>query len=184
MRIINRKGDSEEIVLDKITSRIKKLCYNLDSTVIDPVVISTKVCSMIRDGITTIELDELTANICMNLSLEHPDWGTLGSRIAINNHQKNVRQSFSEAINNLYNHRDVHDNHSPLVSKEVWEFSQNPEMGEFLRSTKEKILVEANPYDNIWGIGIRECQAKGISPDKWPGKNLLGKCLMKVREMI
>ena len=135
MRIINRKGDSEEIVLDKITSRIKKLCYNLDSTVIDPVVISTKVCSMIRDGITTIELDELTANICMNLSLEHPDWGTLGSRIAINNHQKNVRQSFSEAMNNLYNHRDVHDNHSPLVSKEVWEFSQNPENKDWIEKT-------------------------------------------------
>ena len=69
MRIINRKGESEDIVLDKITSRIKKLCYNLESNVIDPIIISTKVCSMIRDGITTVELDELTANICMNLSL-------------------------------------------------------------------------------------------------------------------
>tara|TARA_Y100000739_G_scaffold55387_1_gene44937 strand:- start:2346 stop:6050 length:3705 start_codon:yes stop_codon:yes gene_type:complete len=135
MRIINRKGESEDIVLDKITSRIKKLCYNLESNVIDPIIISTKVCSMIRDGITTIELDELTANICMNLSLEHPDWGTLGSRIAINNHQKNVRQSFSEAMNNLYNHLDVHKNHSPLVSKEVWEFSQNPENKDWIEKT-------------------------------------------------
>ena len=42
MRIINRKGESEDIVLDKITSRIKKLCYNLESNVIDPIVISTK----------------------------------------------------------------------------------------------------------------------------------------------
>ena len=67
---------------------------------------------------------------------------------------------------------------------ELYKFSQNPEMGEFLRSTKGIILVEANPYDNIWGIGIREYEAKRMSPDEWPGRNLLGKCLMKVREMI
>ena len=65
-----------------------------------------------------------------------------------------------------------------------YKFSQNQEMADYLRSTKGKMLVEANPYDSIWGIGIRENDAKRMSPDKWPGRNLLGKCLMKVRDML
>jgi ribA/ribD-fused uncharacterized protein len=60
-------------------------------------------------------------------------------------------------------------------------FSQNPELKEFLLSTSDMLLVEASPYDNIWGIGLNERDAFSIPPSQWPGQNLLGKCLMGVR---
>ena len=56
------------------------------------------------------------------------------------------------------------------------------ELLELLKKTEGNILVEAAPYDNIWGIGITIKEGKsGIS---WNGLNLLGNILMKVRDNI
>lgn len=63
-------------------------------------------------------------------------------------------------------------------------FSQNPELKEFLLSTEDSILVEASPYDKIWGIGLdRETAMKG-SVEQWQGENLLGCALMEVRDWL
>ena len=63
-------------------------------------------------------------------------------------------------------------------------FSQNPELGQFLLSTGDKLIVEASPYDKIWGIGLSATKAKKIPQNEWPGTNLLGKCLMNVRNSL
>lgn len=131
MKIITRNGDKETVRLDAITERIKKACEycNIDLYPVDPVRVAVKVVNSIRDNITTSELDDVTARICMNWSLEHPNWGTLGSRIIISNHQKNTHWSFSEAIEYLYNNKDYHRQHCPLVSKEIYDIVKNdPEM--------------------------------------------------------
>jgi len=120
MKILNRKNEYEECRLDAITDRVLKacsFCEDLDTQIVDPVLISTKVCPQIVNGITTKELDNITVNICMNLSLTHPQFGILGSRIAVNNHQKNVNISFSEAMNQLYNFVDTKGNSSPKLNK-------------------------------------------------------------------
>jgi ribA/ribD-fused uncharacterized protein len=63
-------------------------------------------------------------------------------------------------------------------------FSQNPDLKEFLLSTEDSILVEASPYDKIWGIGLdRETAQKG-GVKQWQGENLLGCALMKVRDWL
>ena len=63
-------------------------------------------------------------------------------------------------------------------------FGQNPKLKEFLLSTGDAILVEASPYDKIWGIGLdRETALKGIV-DQWKGENLLGCALMEVRDWL
>ena len=63
-------------------------------------------------------------------------------------------------------------------------FSQNPDLKEFLLSTGDAILVEASPYDKIWGIGLdRETAMKG-SVEQWQGENLLGCALMEVRDWL
>ena len=63
-------------------------------------------------------------------------------------------------------------------------FSQNPTLLSQLLKTQDKELVEASPYDKIWGIGLSEKLALKIPPEKWPGQNLLGKCLVKVRSKL
>jgi ribA/ribD-fused uncharacterized protein len=63
-------------------------------------------------------------------------------------------------------------------------FSQNPSLNHFLLSTNNNKLVEASPYDKIWGIGLNETDAKLIDCKRWPGQNLLGKCIMRVRQAL
>lgn len=63
-------------------------------------------------------------------------------------------------------------------------YLQNKNMGDYLLSTKPKILVEASPFDRKWGIGLSVYDAIRSSPRTWPGENRLGKILMDVREII
>jgi hypothetical protein len=60
-------------------------------------------------------------------------------------------------------------------------FRQNPDLYSQLMATKGT-LVEASREDSIWGIGLSETEAKQVSPEKWPGLNLLGKALTEVRD--
>ena len=63
-------------------------------------------------------------------------------------------------------------------------FSQNDDLKEYLLSTGDAILVEASPYDRIWGIGLYPGQAAKGSIDQWRGLNLLGAALMEVRDWL
>lgn len=63
-------------------------------------------------------------------------------------------------------------------------FSQNQKFKDFLLSTNDKILVEASPYDTIWGIGMLETDPKAQNPLQWNGENLLGFALMEVRDLL
>lgn len=63
-------------------------------------------------------------------------------------------------------------------------FNQNPELKDFLISTKSRIIVEASPVDAIWGIGLAEDNAACQNPLQWKGLNLLGFALMEVRDML
>jgi ribA/ribD-fused uncharacterized protein len=63
-------------------------------------------------------------------------------------------------------------------------FTQNPKLLKELLNTGEKILVEASPYDKIWGIGLSSKEAKLINPDDWPGQNLLGEVLTNLRDEL
>lgn len=72
-----------------------------------------------------------------------------------------------------------------LIYKEVLldKFS-NPQLKRKLLETDEKILVEASPFDKIWGIGLAEDHPNAEIPSKWKGLNLLGKVLMEVRKEL
>ncbi len=66
----------------------------------------------------------------------------------------------------------------------IAKFSQNEGLKEFLLATGTKVLVEASPYDRIWGIGLGAADPKAMHPTTWQGENLLGFALMDVREAI
>jgi ribonucleoside-diphosphate reductase alpha chain len=117
MRVIKRNGEMEDVSFDKVLNRLKNLSSGLT---IDVSEIAQKVCSRIYDGVKTYELDELAAYLCSSMSIEHPDYSLLASRIIISNHHKNTSPSFSETIQTLYNNLDNHNNPVPLVSEELY----------------------------------------------------------------
>ncbi|RQS12145.1 NADAR family protein [Burkholderia sp. Bp8998] len=63
-------------------------------------------------------------------------------------------------------------------------FRQNAELAAVLRDTGSSVLVEASPYDRIWGVGLGETDPRLAEPSNWQGLNLLGKTLMRVRDVL
>ncbi len=118
--VIKRDGKKEEVSFDKVTRRLKKLCYGL-SDKINPIFVAQKVCTQIYDNVSTVELDELAAQICISMETTHLDYGVLASRIIISNNHKNTSPSFTETIYLLYNNRDKAGNLCSLISTEIYE---------------------------------------------------------------
>jgi len=122
MVVIKRDGRKETVKLEKITARIEKLCYGLDMTFIDPFEICQKVVSGIYDGITTVELDNLAAEIAASMTTRHPDYAILAARIAISNLHKQTSKSFSNTMKMLYEYKDPKTKeNASLLSKETYE---------------------------------------------------------------
>ena len=105
MYVIKRDGRREAVKFDKITARVKKLCYELDPMV-DATMVTVKVIDGIFDGVTTTELDNLTAEVAATMTVKHPDYAQLASRIAVSNLHKNTKKSFSETMKDLYEYLD------------------------------------------------------------------------------
>ncbi len=118
--VVKRNGDQEEVSFDKVIRRIKNLSQGMDES-INPILIAQKVCSQIYNGVSTAELDELAAQICISLETTHLDYGKLASRIIISNNHKNTSPSFSETISILYQNVDSNGNPAPLISAEIYE---------------------------------------------------------------
>ena len=121
MLVIKRDGHRESVKFDKITARIEKLCYGLDPTNINPVEVAMKVINGLYDGVTTIELDNLAAEIAATMTTRHPDFAKLAARIAISNLHKVTSKSFSNTMKRLYTYVDPKTaQNAPLISKETW----------------------------------------------------------------
>lgn len=63
-------------------------------------------------------------------------------------------------------------------------FMQNPALLKALLDTEDTVLVEASPYDRVWGIGLGEDGPRSLDPANWQGSNLLGEVLMVVRKRL
>ena len=101
MYVVKRDGKREPVMFDKITARVRKLCYGLNDLV-DPIKISMRVIEGIYDGVSTSELDSLAAEIAATLTTTHPDYAKVAARIAVSNLHKNTKKSFSETMKDLY----------------------------------------------------------------------------------
>jgi ribA/ribD-fused uncharacterized protein len=71
-----------------------------------------------------------------------------------------------------------------VINGNVAKFSQNADLKAFLLATKDKIIVEASPRDQIWGIGLSPENPLATQPEHWRGQNLLGFALMEVRDIL
>ena len=106
MQVIKRSGSKEAVSFDKITARVKKLCYGLNSTYVEPIDIAKKVIQGLYDGVTTTELDNLAAETAASMTTRHPDYAMLAARISISNLHKNTNKSFSSTMEALFNYID------------------------------------------------------------------------------
>jgi ribonucleoside-diphosphate reductase alpha chain len=124
MYVIKRNGTKEPVMFDKITDRIKKLCYGLNDLV-DAVKVAMRVIEGLYDGVTTSELDNLAAETAASMTIAHPDYAQLAARIAISNLHKNTKKSFSETMSDMYHYVNPRTGkESPLLSDEVYEVIQ------------------------------------------------------------
>jgi len=121
MKVITRSGLHETVKFDLITNKISEL--SSESPVwgkklsIDPVFIAQKICSLIYDGITTTELDDFSASFSATLFKYEPDYLTLASRIATNNHHKNNNITFVELAGKLFDNGIVNKEFTDYVNE-------------------------------------------------------------------
>ena len=121
MFVIKRDGRKEPVHFDKITARISKLSFGLNSTFVIPHRVAQAVIQGLYDGVTTTELDELAARTSANMTVVHPEYAVLAARIAVSNLHKNTKKNFSRIIEELYNYIDPKTNKSaPLIADDVY----------------------------------------------------------------
>ena len=120
MYVVKRDGRKEVVKFDKITARIKKLCYGLNALVV-PEKVAMRVIEGLYDGVTTSELDNLAAEVAATNTISHPDYALLASRIVVSNLHKNTKKSFTDTMEDLYTYVDPKTNQpAPLLSDDVY----------------------------------------------------------------
>lgn len=120
MQVIKRSNKREPVSFDKVTARINKLCYGLNSKFVDPIEISKKVVQGLYDGVRTTDLDNLAAETSATMAARHPDYAILAARIAVSNLHKNTEKSFSVTMERLYKYIDPKTNMSAgLIGEET-----------------------------------------------------------------
>ena len=120
MFVVKRDGRREPMMFDKITSRVRKLCYSLNER-IDPVRVAMRVIEGLYDGVTTSELDNLAAEIAATMTTTHPDYARLAARISVSNLHKNTKKSFSDVMEDLYTYENPKTGKkAPLLADDVY----------------------------------------------------------------
>ncbi|MCI2229333.1 ribonucleoside-diphosphate reductase subunit alpha [Polaribacter sp. MSW13] len=121
MFVLKRDGKKEPVMFDKITARVKKMCYGLNK-IVDPVKVAMRVIEGLYDGVTTSELDNLASETAATMTTAHPDYAKLAARIAVSNLHKNTKKSFSETMDDLYYYVNPRtEKKAPLLADDVYQ---------------------------------------------------------------
>jgi len=117
MKVIKRSGDHVEMLFDKVTQRISKLnqAPEFEPLNVEPSKVAQKVFTNMYDGISTSEIDNLTAEVAIGMITEHPDYETLAMRVTVSNLQKTCPTLFSKAMQSLHVKGIVSDEFMQIV---------------------------------------------------------------------
>jgi len=117
--VIKRNGKQESVKFDKVTARIRKLSYGL-SPLVNAIDVAKKTIDGIYAGVPTTELDSLAAETAASLTIVHPDYAILASRIAVSNLHKSTAKSFSSTMKALHTYvDDATGKVMPLIADDV-----------------------------------------------------------------
>jgi len=121
MKVIKRSGDSTEMLFDKVTKRLQKLnqAPEFEPLNVQPDKVAQKVFSSMYDGISTADIDNLTAEVAIGMITENPDYETLAMRVTVSNLQKNCPKCFSDAMVALHVKGIVSDDFMKCVALQL-----------------------------------------------------------------
>ena len=140
MKVMKRNGKQEVVSFDKILKRIKALGSECNIT-INYTSFVMKVIDQIFDGITTMKIDEVSAELGASLSVQHPDYSKLAAYIIVSNHHKNTSSTFFTACKKLYNNKDIHGKHVPIINESIWKIIQKH------KTELESMIEHQRDYD-------------------------------------
>ena len=151
MEVIKRNGKHERVSFDKIIARIENLCYGLNNKWVDPIIVAKDTIKNMYNGISTEEIDFLSADICASQILIHPDFNKLAARLCISNLHKTTDDNILSVTEKLYRNCDKNGSHSPLISEELYQLIQD----------KHEVIEKQIDYDrdfnfNFFGIKTLE----------------------------
>jgi ribA/ribD-fused uncharacterized protein len=104
-------------------------------------------------------------------------------RIMANSSPRKVK-ALGRTISNFVGHVWSENRFDIVVRGNVAKFGQNEQLSDYLASTGASVLVEASPFDSVWGIGVSAEDPRAADPNEWPGLNLLGFALMNARRLL
>ena len=119
--VIKRDGSKAPFDGKKILNRLESLVEGLDKEHVTFKAVVEKVTNGVFDGVTTKEIDDLLAETCAYLTIEHPDYSFLASRISVSNLHKETPATFYEAMVMLRNYIDKAGREAPLIAEDVFE---------------------------------------------------------------
>lgn len=122
MFVITRSGKKETVQFDKITHRIQKLTYGLSLDHVDAGEVAKRTIQGIFDGVTTKQLDNLSAEVAAYMTTVHPDYSVLAARIGMSNLHRNTSDCFITTLEKLRNFVDPKTGEkTSLISEELYE---------------------------------------------------------------
>lgn len=166
------------------TSRLKYLFFwghhpSKDGTITKSCLSQWYECSFIVDGIVYHTAEQYM----MSQKAKLFDDDITFQRIMNANHPNEFKKLGREVKNFDINVWEA-NRYKIVLNGNLNKFSQNENIKKFLLNTNNRILVEASPYDTIWGIGLSSDTPNIENPHTWKGLNLLGFALMQVRDNL
>jgi ribonucleoside-diphosphate reductase alpha subunit len=121
MKVIKRSGDAVEMLFDKVTKRIQNLnsAPEFAALNIQPDKVAQKVFTSMYDGISTSEIDNMSAEVAIGMITEHPDYEILATRIVVSNIQKTCPETFTDAMVSLHTKGIVSDQFMKCLNLEM-----------------------------------------------------------------
>lgn len=120
MFVIKRDGRKEQVKFEKIGKRITSASKGLKN--VDPFIVAQKVIQGLYDEVSTKELDQLAFETAYSMSVKHPEYDTLATRLVISSLHKDTPSTFVEAIERLHSAVDTWGNSKSLISEDVYKF--------------------------------------------------------------
>lgn len=121
MEVIKKDGSREVMKFDKVSARIKRMTYGLNTNFVDYTEVAIKAIGGLYNGVTTKDVDRLVSETAASLTSIHPDYSILAARIAVSSLHKEVEDHFSKAMEKLHKFKDeTTGEDSGFLSDETW----------------------------------------------------------------